>query len=47
MADSVPDFSNGEGDYNFIYTKLMDNENDVIGVVAYSVSAGSEITEAG
>lgn len=37
MADLVPDSSNGEGDYNFIYTKLVDNENDVIGVVAYSV----------
>jgi hypothetical protein len=47
VADSVPDSSSGQGYYNFIYTKLVDNENDVIGVVAYSVSVGSEITEAG
>jgi hypothetical protein len=37
VADLPPDSSSGEGDYNFIYTKLVQNETDVIGVVAYSV----------
>lgn len=35
MTDSASDSSSG--DYNFIYTRLVENENDVIGVVAYSV----------
>lgn len=37
MVDSVPDASKSQGDYNFIYTKLVKNETDIIGVVAYSV----------